>query len=331
VEYFGVPAEDLYESGWVQIVHPDDRNGYGILEDRMPRIKAARKCGRKTWVSKNGAVDTPQPHHPCAHGSEDFRTTNGNVLEFERPTGSQVLVQTLVPFIAHDMRHHLASIYCNVEFMSNPDICQTDREQLLTEVRGTVHDMTDLLDSYLVSVRTEKTLHLQPKSMNLLIQRAGRMVRSHPDARHCELVMCKTPSLQARIDSQRLGTAIYNLLLNACQALKRCSPPKRVEISLRHDDRSICIRVQDNGPGVPDWIRNMLFQPFVSAEKVSGIGLGLTIAEQAAREHGGGLNLEESIPGKTVFVLRLPNLVSELPRTEQESEQDSNGRNVTKD
>jgi signal transduction histidine kinase len=72
----------------------------------------------------------------------------------------------------------------------------------------------------------------------------------------------------------------------------------------------------------------MLFQPFVSAEKVSGIGLGLRIAEQAAREHGGGLNLEESIPGKTVFVLELPNLVLELPLTEQDSEQDSKGRNV---
>ena len=129
------------------------------------------------------------------------------------------------------------------------------------------------LDSLLVSVRTEKTFHLQPKSMNVLIQHAVGIVRSHPDARECELVICEAPSLQARIDSQRLGSAIYNLLLNACQALKSCSPPKRVEISLCNDERSICIRVQDNGPGVPDYIRNMLFQPFVSAEKSAALAL----------------------------------------------------------
>jgi K+-sensing histidine kinase KdpD len=123
------------------------------------------------------------------------------VLEFERSTASQ----TLLPFISHDIRHHLASIYCNVEFMSDPDICQTDREQLLAEVRGTIHDMTDLLDSFLLSVRTEKTLHLQPKSMNLLIQRAVGMVRSHPDARECELVICESPSIQAWIDIKDLG------------------------------------------------------------------------------------------------------------------------------
>jgi signal transduction histidine kinase len=275
----------------------------------MPRIQTLRECDRNTWFNKNSAVDTPPPHHPCGHGSEEFGKTNGNAVEFERSNASQKLAL----FISHDIRHYLASIYCNIEFMSDPDICQTDREQLLAEVRGTIHDMTDLLDSFLVSVRTERTLHLQRKSINLLIQRAVGMVRSHPDARECELAICEAPSLQARIDSQRLGTAIYNLLLNACQALKPCSPPKRVEISLWHDDSSICIRVQDNGPGVPDCIRNMLFQPFVSAEKVSGTGLGLSIAEQVAREHGGCLNLEESIPGKTVFVLQLPNLVLDAP------------------
>jgi signal transduction histidine kinase len=274
----------------------------------MPRIKTLRKCDRNTWFNQNGAVDTPEPHHACSHGSEEFRTMKGNVPEFERSTASQ----TLALFISHDIRHHLASIYCNIEFMSDPDICQTDREQLLAEVRGTIHDMTDLLDSFLVSVRTEKILHLQRKSMNLLIQRAVGMVRSHPDARECELVICEAPSLQARIDSQRLGTAIYNLLLNACQAVKHCSPPKRVEIALSQDDCSICIRVKDNGRGVPAFIRDMLFQPFVSAEK-SGTGLGLAIAEQAAREHGGCLNLEESIPGNTVFALQLPNLVLDSP------------------
>jgi signal transduction histidine kinase len=194
-----------------------------------------------------------------------------------------------------------------------------DREQLLAEVRGTIHDMTDLLDSFL-SVRTGKTLHLQPKSMNLLVQRAVAMVRSHPDAQECELVICEAPSIQARIDSQRLGTAVYNLLLNACQALKACSPSKRVEIALWHDDSSIRIRVKDNGHGVPDCIRNVLFQPFSSAEKMRGIGLGLAIAEQAAREHGGCLYLEESVPGKTAFVLQLPNLALETPLTENHSE-----------
>jgi signal transduction histidine kinase len=71
------------------------------------------------------------------------------------------------------------------------------------------------------------------------------------------------------------------------------------------------IRVQDSGQGVPDSIRNLLFHPFVSVKNMGGIGLGLTIAQHAARAHGGCLNLEESSRGKTIFVLQLPKYASE--------------------
>jgi signal transduction histidine kinase len=50
----------------------------------------------------------------------------------------------------------------------------------------------------------------------------------------------------------------------------------------------------------------------VSADKVGGTGLGLAIAEEAARVHGGCLNLEQSIPGMTVFVLQLPNYLLDV-------------------
>jgi signal transduction histidine kinase len=273
----------------------------------MPRIQPLRKYERNPCVNQNGSVDTPEHHHPLYHGTEELRTTSGRVLECERSSISQ----NLAPYISHDMRHHLASINCNVEFMTDPNICQTDRDQLLAEVRETIRDMTELLDSYLVSIRTQRTAHLKQNSLNHLIQHVVDMVRPHPDARECEVVICEAPSIQARIDNQRLGTAVYNLLLNACQALKGHSPLKRVEIALQQDDSCNYIRVQDNGQGVPDSIRNVLFHPFVSVEKKGGIGLGLTIAQEAALAHGGCLILEESSPGKTVFVLQLPNRASE--------------------
>ena len=279
----------------------------------MPRIQPLRKCERNPCFNKNGAVDTPEHGHPFDHDREKLRNTSGGGLELDRST----INQTLAPFISHDIRHHLATINCNVEFMSDPNIGQTDRDQLLAEVRGTIRDMTELLDSYLVSVRTQRTAHLKQDSLNLLIQRVVDMVRCHPDARECDLAIREAPSIQAGIDNQRLGAAVYNLLLNACQALKGCSAPKRVEIALWHDDSCNYIRVQDSGEGVPESLRAVLCYPFVSAKKMGGVGLGLTIAQQAARAHGGCLILEESTPGKTVFVLQLPNHSSKYPLTEE--------------
>ena len=281
----------------------------------MPRKQTLQKCDLDAWSNKNDAVGAREHHHPFSHDLEK-RTTNKSLLEFDGST----ICQALVPFISHDIRHHLASINCNIEFMIAPNIRQKDREYLMAEVRGAIHDMIDLLDSILLSVRTERIVHLETKSMNLLIQHAVAMVRSHPDARECEFIIREAPSIQAQIDSQRLGAAVYNLLLNACQALKRCSPPKKVEIELRREDSCIYIVVQDNGEGVPVSIRNILFEPYVSAKGPSGVGIGLTIAEQAVRAHGGSLSLKESRPGRTVFVLELPNSELSFPFTEGLSE-----------
>jgi signal transduction histidine kinase len=229
----------------------------------MPRIQAPGTCDRNAQINKSGANEMAEHRQMSGYGPEELRSAKDSVLEF----GGSTVNHTLVPFISHDIRHHLAAIYCNLDFMSDQGICPTDREQLLAEVRGTIHDIADLLDSFLLSVRTRKTLHVQPNSINLLVHRAVNMVRLHPDARECEFVTCDAPSILAQIDNQRLGSAVYNLLLNACQALKHCSPPRRVEIALCHDESFIDIRVEDNGQGISDSIRDLLFQPVGSAEK----------------------------------------------------------------
>lgn len=278
----------------------------------MQRTRTLGKVDQNKSFGTDG-VGELQKFRQLNHRPNKRRTTKRNLLGYTQSNATQLLA----PIVSHDIRHHLTSIYCNVEFMNDPNICQADREQLVAEVLVAIHNMTDLLDSFLHSVRTGETLHLQSKSMNKLICHAVAMVRLHPDARECEFVVRDAFCIQCQIDSQRLGAAIYNLLLNACQALKHSPPPKKVEIALWIDDSSVCIRVEDNGDGVPDFIRSTLFQPFVTADGMTGLGLGLTIADQAVREHGGSLNLEESIAGKTVFVLRLPKIKSEAALIEE--------------
>jgi nitrogen-specific signal transduction histidine kinase len=79
-----------------------------------------------------------------------------------------------------------------------------------------------------------------------------------------------------------------------------------VELSLDEDERMIRIRVADNGPGVHASVRQTMFLPFVSAGKESGVGLGLTLAQQIAQEHGGQIELKETAEGFTVFTIILP-------------------------
>jgi signal transduction histidine kinase len=139
-----------------------------------------------------------------------------------------------------------------------------------------------------------------------MIQRAASMVRSHPGSRDVKLTLTGLSSLEAWVDSKKLGRAVYNLLLNACQAAKRGDGPPRVTLSLYEDEGSIGIRIADNGPGVPTSLRQKIFLPFVSEGRESGIGLGLTLAQQIAQEHGGGIDLDMTSEGETVFTINLP-------------------------
>jgi signal transduction histidine kinase len=95
------------------------------------------------------------------------------------------------------------------------------------------------------------------------------------------------------------------LLLNACQAAARSTQAPEVKVHLTEVDEWICVTILDNGPGIPASVRKTLFDPFVTAGKPNGTGLGLTLARQIAEEHGGSVWLDDSNREWTVFTLSL--------------------------
>jgi len=207
--------------------------------------------------------------------------------------------------ISHDIRNHLCAVFANVELMSQPKRSQTELEELMEDVHLAIRSSIDILDSLLLPSNTGHTHNFQQHSLNQVIAHVVKMVRIHPDARNAELSFADHPILEVCIDSIELGRAVYNLLLNACQAVSAGSAPGKIQIELREDQSSIQIRVTDNGPGVSETIRQIFRKPLPSPNGIRNIGIGLTIAERGAYVHGGFLELEGSMVGKTVFVLHL--------------------------
>jgi signal transduction histidine kinase len=207
--------------------------------------------------------------------------------------------------VSHDLRNHLTAIYSNVEFMSESRTTDVEREELLEEVRAVIQDMTGMLDSLLLLAKTGQPLHPRWGSLNEVVEHAAYMVRAHPNARNVDVVIQNVTPVACWMDSAKLGSVVYNLLLNACQAARLGLAPRRVQVKLAEDQRLAHIRVIDNGCGVPASIRKTLFQPFVSTDKINGIGLGLSIVDRTAREHGGYVDLEESGQGRTIFGLHI--------------------------
>jgi C4-dicarboxylate-specific signal transduction histidine kinase len=99
---------------------------------------------------------------------------------------------------------------------------------------------------------------------------------------------------------------VVNLLHNALDAVEGRAEP-RVEVSSGRDDRWAWVEVRDHGPGVPDHLKQRLFEPFVTSKPSGrGTGLGLHIARQLIKDAGGKLELCDAVGGGTLVRINLP-------------------------
>jgi signal transduction histidine kinase len=233
--------------------------------------------------------------------NESRRRARSELIEAERMSA----IGSMACSISHDMRHSLSAIYANAEFLDRDNLCASERADLLLEIQEAVLAMTERLDSLLQFCSNGRKNPLVHERVSRVVERAVAAVKFHPDGRNVSITAGTLPPSEADIDARNLESAIYNLLLNACQAAIRSTQVPEVKVQLTEADEWIYVTILDNGPGVPSSVRRTLFDPFVTAGKPNGTGLGLTLARRIAEEHGGSVYLEESHPEKTAFTLSL--------------------------
>jgi len=113
-------------------------------------------------------------------------------------------------------------------------------------------------------------------------------------------------------DRDQVFRVLANLIRNALEALRQADPPvndPEIDVTARQDGETAIIKVSDNGPGVPASLRENLFKAFLTSSKSDGNGLGLVIAAELVRAHGGDIRLEDT-PSGASFMVMLPAYVS---------------------
>jgi signal transduction histidine kinase len=203
------------------------------------------------------------------------------------------------------MRHSLTAIFASAEFLERHDMCASERADLVFEIQEAVLSMTQLLESLLQFACNGRNIPHVRKCVSLVLEKAVAAVKFHPDGRNVTITVGSLPLIEADIDALSLQSAFYNLLLNACQAAIRSTEVPEVKVRLVEVDERVYASVLDNGPGISASVRTTLFDPFVTAGKPNGTGLGLTLARRIAEEHGGSVCLEKSNPKGTMFTLSL--------------------------
>jgi two-component system, NtrC family, nitrogen regulation sensor histidine kinase NtrY len=111
---------------------------------------------------------------------------------------------------------------------------------------------------------------------------------------------------EVAVDRQMLRRVLLNLIQNAADALAEAKhEAPKIKVSLRREGDFFVIDVEDNGPGIPAEMRDIIFDPYVTT-KHTGTGLGLAIVKKIAIEHGGMITADDSSLGGARLRLTLP-------------------------
>jgi len=229
-------------------------------------------------------------------------------------------VGVLAAGVAHEVNNPLAFVRANLAQLQHlAGLLEETRDRLPKEVASASEEMQEILDESLAGLDRMREIvksllrfsrtpsgRFEPCDLNAVVEEAARFA-SLDRASSIELELQLAEGLpRIGASPEQLAQVLLNLFLNAMNALAG-RPGARIVAATRACENGVEVRVVDNGPGVPEGIRERIFDPFFTTRAPNeGTGLGLAIAFDIARKHGGSLELESPTAGGACFRLALP-------------------------
>ncbi|MBN2358135.1 MAG: hypothetical protein JXR83_01695 [Deltaproteobacteria bacterium] len=203
--------------------------------------------------------------------------------------------------LAHEVRNPLTTVRGAIDILAE-DVRRgtpaADIETYLTTAQREIGRVLELVEDCLAYARAPAP-SIERFDLRTLIDRVVAAARLRFEQAHIEW---QPPEREIAVsgDGSQLVRLVENLVVNACQVKER--PAVQVEVGTAGDGQ-VWISVADDGPGVPDELRAQIFEPFFTT-KAKGGGLGLAIAREIARRHGGDIAIERAAAGGARFVAR---------------------------
>ena len=210
--------------------------------------------------------------------------------------------------LAHEIRNPLGVIKGSAEMLTQK---LEGANELARELAGYISTEVNRLSALVTQfLNFARPLHpsLHTASLTALLDRVLKNVGDHWKGQpvHIERVYASGVPL-VPLDESLCEQAFLNLVQNAHEAMEEAGGSLRVEVTpdLVNNREGVVVRITDNGPGVPDAMREEIFNPFVTTKK-TGVGLGLSIVSQIIDGHHGSIRVEKGPQGGASFVIFFP-------------------------
>jgi signal transduction histidine kinase len=270
------------------------------LENLVAGVRALEQGDYAYPLQAQGGDEVAEVTGTFDRMRKNLQKTQRELLDSER----LATIGRMASSISHDLRHSLAAVIANAEFLCESNLTPGQREDLYAEIRIAVNQMTELIESLLEFSRTRESLRPTYGDVRSAVDRAVQGVKAHPEFQRIRVrISCEGPT-EGWFDFKKLERALLNLLLNACEVVPAESG--KIDIELKRKGESLEIRIEDNGPGIAEAVRDRLFEPFVSHGKENGTGMGLTVVQKILQDHGGDITVERTSASGTTFRVNIP-------------------------
>ncbi|OJX58757.1 MAG: hypothetical protein BGO89_05495 [Candidatus Kapaibacterium thiocyanatum] len=222
----------------------------------------------------------------------------------------------MMKIVAHDLRSPVGGIDMIAATLLHEGGHTDDHRGMLQLIRTTSTATLELIGQLLHVHGKKENLKLDPVNLHMLLQYCVDVARFRANDKGQQLILETVPVVMM-LDRERIWRVLSNLIGNA---IKFSPDGSAITIRMMSESGAALIEVEDNGIGIPDSIKDRIFDMFTDAKRpgTSGeesFGLGLAISKQIVEAHGGRLWFESSVDRGTVFRVQLPGPIMEISST----------------
>ena len=233
----------------------------------------------------------------------ELEKSRGSLLQAEK----MAMVGKLAAGMAHSIRNPFTSIKMRL-FSLNRSLKLTDtQKEDFDVISEEIRRIDTIVQNFLEFSRVPK-LTIQSISPSVIVDQTIQLLKYRLKSYEVGVTIEREQTLpEIDADPEQLKEVFVNLVVNACEAMDRGGSIviREQEMIDPSNGRTAVIRVSDNGPGIPESIREKVLLPFFTT-KEEGTGLGLSIVDRIIKEHQGSMDIESNENGGTTFSIFLP-------------------------
>lgn len=224
---------------------------------------------------------------------------------FKKETALAHQQQNFLLSVTHELKSPIASTKLQLQTLQKHELSREKQKEIITDAINDTERLNNLVENILLAAKIENNIYILHKEecnlSNYITEGMNQTLRSFNYKQN--VVLSIEPDIYMNIDKTTFPSIVLNLLENA---VKYSPAHSTITVGLKKQNQKIILSVQDEGTGIPEEVKGMIFNKFYrigneETRKTKGTGLGLYIVDYLVKQHGGTITVKNNSPKGSIF------------------------------